>query len=170
MSTIVAGRFDTQEAATAAIDALERAGFARGDAQSFYVTPRGMRGNVPIVDNEQREVGTSHAGEKAVKGALVGGAVGLAAGVGAAPLAVPGALAAGVIAGAGVGAYTSSLGGAVTGSGGGRIEEKAERGEPIERGSGMFVAVNADALGSDKAVQALRDAGAQDIERANGEW
>ena len=170
MSTIIAGRFETQDAANAAVEALQRAGFAQSDVQSFYVSPPGMHGNVPVIDNEQPEVGTSHAGEKAAKAAVAGAAVGLAAGLAAAPLAVPGAVVAGAVAGAGVGAYGSSLAGAVSGSGGGEVERKAERGEPVERRSGMMVAINADTLGADKAIQALRQAGAQDIERATGEW
>jgi uncharacterized membrane protein len=170
MSTIIAGRFETQDAADAAVAALERAGFAATDVQSFYLTPRGMRGNVPVVDNDQPAVGTKHAGPKAAVGAAAGAVVGLAVGVAAAPLAAPAAAAAGAVAGVGVGAYGGALVGGVSGSGGGDVEAKAEHEEPIERRSGMIVAVRADAAGPDHVIQALRDAGAEDIERATGEW
>jgi hypothetical protein len=170
MSTIIAGRFDTQEHADEGMAALERAGFTSRDLQSFYISPPGMHGNVPIVDNEQPEVGTRHAGAKAAAGAVLGGAVGLAAGIAAAPLAAPAAAAAGAIAGTGVGAYGGSLIGSMQGSGGGEIERKAERGEPVERRSGILVAVCVDTYGADRAIQALRGSGAQDIERATGVW
>jgi uncharacterized membrane protein len=170
MSTIIAGRFDTQDEANAAVAALERAGFAATDVQSFYLTPRGMRGNVPVVDNEQRRVGTEHSGAKAATGAAVGAALGLAAGVAAAPLAAPAAAAAGAIAGVGVGAYGGSLIGGVSGSGEGQAEAGAEEDEHAERRSGMMVAVRADADGEARAIQTLRKAGALDIERASGEW
>lgn len=170
MSTIIAGRFDTQDAANAAVETLQRAGFAAGDVQSFYLSPPGMHGNVPIVDDEQPQVGTQGAGKKAMTGALIGGAVGLAAGIAAAPLAAPAAAAAGALGGAGVGAYTSSLAGTLAGSGGGEVEDKAMHDEPIERHSGMMVVINADAKGADAAIAALRTAGAYEIERATGEW
>jgi hypothetical protein len=169
MSTIIAGRFDTQDEANAAVEALERAGFAQSDMQSFYLTPRGMRGNVPVVDNDQPRVGTEHAGKTAAAGAAVGAALGLAVGVAAAPLAAPAAAAAGAIAGVGVGAYGGSLIGGVSGSGEGQAEAKAEEDEPAERRSGMMVAVRADAR-EELAIQTLRQAGALEIERATGEW
>lgn len=170
MATIIAARFDTQDAANSALDALTHAGFARTDMQAFYLSPPGQHGNVPVVDNEQPEVGTHNAGKKAIAGALLGGAAGLAAGVAAAPLAAPAAAAAGTLAGAGVGAYGSSLAGAVSGSGGGEVERKAMKDEPVERRSGMMVAVHADAIGADRAIQVLRDAGGYELERATGEW
>src|SRR4051812_38660710 len=163
MSTIIAGHFDTQDAANEGVLALKRAGFADADLQSFYVSPPGVRGNVPVIDNEQPQVGTEGAGRKAAVSAVVGGAVGLAAGIAAAPLAAPAAAAAGAIAGAGVGAYGGSLIGGVAGSGGGRVEQKAERGERLERRSGMMLAVCADRIGAEQAIQLLRAAGAADI-------
>ena len=169
MATIIAGRFETQDDANAAADALKSAGFADTHIQVFYVSPPGMHGNVPIVDNEQPEVGTDDAGRTAVKGALIGAAAGLAVGVLAAPLAVPAAAGAAALAGAGVGAYGSSLAGAVTGAGDSETEEKAERGEPIERHSGMLVAVMADG-NIDRAIDTLRAAKGSEIERAEGEW
>jgi hypothetical protein len=170
MSTIIAGRFDTQDAANDALSALQSAGFSERDVQSFYISPPGMHGNLPVVDDEQPEVGTKGAGAKAATVAAIGGVVGLAAGVAAAPLAAPAAAAAGAIAGAGVGAYGGALVGGVTGSGGGEVEAKAERAEPVERRSGMMVAVRADAVGVEQAIQTLRALGAHDIERATGEW
>jgi hypothetical protein len=77
---------------------------------------------------------------------------------------------AGAIAGTGVGAYGGSLIGSMQGAGGGEVERKAERGEPIERRSGILVAVCVDAFGADRAIQALRASGAHDIERATGVW
>ena len=170
MSTIIAGHFDTQDAADQALSLLSRAGFSSTDVQTFFVSPAGMRGNLPVVDNEQPPVGTEGAGARAGKAAAIGGAVGLAAGLAAAPLAAPAAAAAGALAGAGVGAYTGSLIGGVTGSGGGEVEDKAEHGKRIERRSGMMVAVCADRLGEQQAIATLRQAGARDIERATGQW
>ena len=79
MATIIAGRFHTQDAANEAVSALERAGFSARDLQSFYISPPGMHGNVPVVDNDQPQVGTEHAGAKALTGAAVGALAGVAA-------------------------------------------------------------------------------------------
>jgi hypothetical protein len=170
MSTIIAGRFEIQDVANAAVAALQRAGFAASDVQSFYLTPTGMRGNVPVVDNDQPRVGTEHSAAKAATGAAAGAALGLVAGVAAAPLAAPAAAAAGAIAGVGVGAYGGSLIGGVSGSGEGQADARAEEDEPTERRSGMMVAVRADADDEARAIQTLRQAGALEIERAIGEW
>ena len=169
MATIIAGRFDTQEAADSALDALARAGFARSDMQSFYLTPPGQHQMHPLGGDAHHDEGTKHAGGTAIAGAVIGGAAGLVAGVAAAPLAAPAAAGAGALAGAGVGAYGASLRGALQGTEGGE-PEKASREEPVERRGGMMVAIHADGDAADRAIRALRDAGAYQLERATGEW
>ena len=168
MAIIIAGRFDTQDAANQALDALERGGFGRTDMQSFYLTPPGQHHVQPLGGDAHHDEGTKHAGKTAAVGAAIGAAVGLAAGVAAAPIAAPAIAGAAAIAGAGVGAYGSSLRGALAGTEDGEVD-KASREEPVERRGGMMVAVRADDR-TDNAVQTLRTAGAYQIERATGEW
>ena len=167
MSTIIAARFDTQEDADGAVAALTRDGFTGSDIQTFYLSPAGMHGDAPVVDNERTPVATEGGGRRAAAAAAVGGAVGLAAGIAAAPVVAPAIAVGAAIAGAGVGGYGGALIGGVTGSAG---DEKGETGERIERRAGIMVAICADTVGSDKAISGLRAAGALDIERATGTW
>jgi hypothetical protein len=173
MSTIIAGRFATQEAAASAVEALQSAGIERNSISSFYVTPPGQHGNLPVVDNPgPSAVGTEEAGPSAIRSAAAGGAVGAAVGavIGAA-LDAPVTTGVGALAGAGVGAYGGSLRGAVRGAGGGEVAEMAREGDPLEHASGTMVAVRADRANvEDQAIAVLRRAGAEDLERATGDW
>lgn len=171
MSHIIAARFETQDAANHALEELHRVGFAVDEAFTFYLTPPGQHGELPLGGDAHHDEGTKHAGGKAAAGAAIGGAAGLAIGVVAGALAAPPALAAGgALAGAGVGAYGSALAGALKGSRGGE-QEKASEEEPVERPAGMMVAACVDREGmEDAAIRALRGAGAEQVERAQGEW
>ena len=168
MATIIAGRFDTQAQADAALDALTRASFGREEASSFYLNPAGRHSEYPIGGDAHHDEGTKKSGPAAAAGATIGGIAGAALGTAAAALAEPGFTAAGAIAGAGVGAYVGSLAGGLSGAEAGD-PQKASIEEPVERVSGVMVAVLADGK-EDAAIQTLRAQGAASIERASGTW
>jgi hypothetical protein len=177
MTPIIAGRFDQQTQAEQAANALKREGFAEDDITLFYVNPPGQHGTFPIGGDREASPGATHAHSGAVKGAAVGTAVGLGVGLAAAPLVGP---AAAVV---GAGAYAGSLLGAL-----GNTEEEPSRDEvepraesvarqPVAemvrpvRAAGMMVAVRAPEFARRvAAVNALRAAGALDIERSDGTW
>jgi hypothetical protein len=105
-----------------------------------------------------------------MSGAAAGGAVGIAVGLATVPVLGPGA----AVAAAGVGAYVGSLYGAL---GNTDDENKAEvrmaSGEPhhseVLRKTGMLVAVSVPASAQqDTAMRILRERGATDIERLEG--
>ena len=171
MAKILAGRFDTHEQAEAAVNALKGAGFGTLDVTSFYVNPPGQHAQYPIGGDAHHDEGTKEAGPAAARTAALGGAAGLALGTAAgAAIGGPGFVAAGAIAGAGVGGYVGALGGGLKGSRGGDPGEATVE-EPVEGPAGVMVAVCiSDARAEDQAVQVLRAQGAQDIERAEGEW
>ena len=169
MSTIIAGRFDTQAAAEQALEALRSVGFQRDEIETFYVSPPGNHETLPTEPSGAVKKGTEGAGRNALIGAALGGAAGLA--IGATAGAAASAIAIGAaIGGAGVGAYTSSLGGALKGAGDPEGEELSHE-ELHEHPGGMMVAARVDREGTaEQALRVLREAGARDIERANGEW
>ena len=171
MAKILAGRFDTHEQAETAVNALKDAGFGASDVTSFYVNPPGQHAQYPIGGDAHHDEGTKEAGPMAARTAALGGAAGLALGTAAgAAIGGPGIIAGGAIAGAGVGGYVGALGGALKGSRAGDPSEATVE-EPVEGPAGAMVAVcMRDARAEDQAVQVLRAQGAQDIERAEGEW
>jgi hypothetical protein len=179
MTPIIAGRFEQQTQAEHAVSALKGEGFAEDDITVFYVTPPGQHGTFPIGGDREASPGATHTHIGAIKGAAVGTAVGLGVGLAAAPLVGPAA----TVVGAGAGAYAGSLLGGL-----GNTEEEPSRDEveaqgesaapqPVAemvkpvRAAGMMVAVRAPEFARRvAAVNALRAAGARDIERADGTW
>jgi hypothetical protein len=180
MTPIIAGRFEEEAQAEAAVAALRHGGFNADDVTGFFVNPAGQHATYPIGGDSDASAGAKHAYGGALKGAAVGTTVGVGVGLAASPVLGPAA----VIAGAGVGAYAGSLVGAL-----GKMEEKPVTAKPDEqvvervatsdaptdtarvRSSGMFVAVRAVEFAKRvAAVNALRANGAQDIERADGTW
>lgn len=170
MSHIIAGRFETQEAADRAAAALAAAGFDRSEYGTFFLTPPGQHSQYPIGGDAHHDEGTKHSGAKAAVGGAVGGVAGLAAGALAAAAGEPGIVPAAVIAGAGVGAYVGSLQGALSGTRAGDPAQATPE-EPVERHSGVILAVCADREGAhDRAIELMRQEGALDVEEAEGVW
>lgn len=179
MTPIIAGRFEQQAQAEQAVDALRRKGFTEDGISVFYVNPPGQHGTFPIGGDRQVSPGATHAHGGALEGAASGTAIGLGVGLAAGPLVGPAA----AIVGASAGAYAGSLAGAL-----GNTEEAPARNEvepqaesispqPVAemvkptRAAGMMVAVRAsDFAWRVAAANALRAAGARDIERADGTW
>ncbi len=182
MTPIIAGRFEQEAQAEAAVAALRHGGFDAADVTVFFVNPAGQHATYPIGGDRDASPGAKHAYGGALKGAAVGTTVGAGVGLAASPALGPAA----VVAGAGVGAYAGLLVGAL-----GKMEEKPATAKPDEhvvepaatttaprdtdtaslRSSGIFVAVRAVEFAKRvAAVNALRAKGAQDIERADGTW
>lgn len=178
MSTIIAGRFESQDHAERAMAALRQAGFPQDAISHFYVNPDGQHDIYPIGGDQESSPGARDSGKGAAAGAGVGATAGAIAGAAAIPVIGP----AGVAIGAGLGAYTGSLVGAMSQTDeesevdeaeeAGEIEqEEIDQHEVMERQAGTHVAVrigDAPELSKDRAVQALRGAGGIDIERAEG--
>jgi hypothetical protein len=155
-ATIIAGRFEEQDRAQAALRTLTDEGFPEGRSTCFFVNPPGHHDRYPIGGDQDESPGATHADSGALKGAGIGGAIGLGAGLAAAPLAGPAAVA----AGAGVGAYVGALAGALGGMG--------NRHMPLRK-SGFLTAVRVDDPAEERsAVRVLQAAGACEIERAEG--
>jgi hypothetical protein len=174
MANIIAGRFHTQAEADRALAALQNAGLESGEYGSFFLNPPGQHAIHPIGGDAHTSEGASEAGKTGGVGAAIGGAAGLVIGTAAAAVAAPGFTPAAAIGGAGVGAYVGSLAGSLSGthdSDPAVVRETPPEEAPAERPSGIIVAVCVDRSGTeDLALRALRDAGALEVERAQGDW
>ena len=164
MSTIIAGRFQLQQEAEDAIEALAQAGFARDRVATFFVNPAGQHDTFPIGGDRALSPGAKESGKGIAAGAATGAAVGAAAASVLGPI--------GTVTGSLVGAHVGGLVGSLS-----QMKEKGETGEHAEdvenaapvRKSGMIVAVAVDhGESEDRAINVLRSLGAADIERAQG--
>src|SRR2546427_2316451 len=109
MTNIVAGRFEQQTDADAAIAELVRQGFDRDRVTSFFVTAPGEHAKSLIGGDREASPGAETAGTGAVAGAAIGGAVGIGLGLAATPVVGPVA----VPTAGGVGGYMGALAGAL---------------------------------------------------------
>jgi hypothetical protein len=174
MSTIIAGRFQGQDEAQAALHALMQAGLPEEHTALFFVNPPGQHDLYPVGGDSDDSPGAHRAPEGAATGAAVGGAVGLLVG-GVVPAIVPAVALAGAAVGAGLGAYTGSLLGTLNHLGepvkpgsDGAAEHAAQEQQPL-RHSGMLVAAETpDEAARDLAMRVLREQGAVDIEENEG--
>jgi hypothetical protein len=164
MTTIIAGRFDTHEPAQRAIDALLARGFQQGDTSEFFVNPAGQHGQIPTGGDQFADAQSSKAHVGAGVGAAAGGALGLAA-----VAAVPGigtAIAAGLVA---LGAFSGSFLGTMN-----KLGDSSAAGEleasPGRHGGEMVAVRVLNAEAEQAAISVLREHGALDVERHEGEW
>ena len=171
MHTIIAGRFELQDQADAALAALRQAGFPRDALAAFYLNPNGQHAIYPIGGDDESSPGARRSGVGAAKGGGIGAAVGAVAGAATSPLIGP----VGIAIGAGIGAYTGSLVGAVS-STDEESDVDEQTGQPsdtqpavTERTPGVLVAVRVDDSSRQQAIDTLRTASAEDIEQAEGE-
>lgn len=182
MTPIIAGRFEQEAQADVAVESLRRQGFSAGDVSVFFLNPPGQHDTFPGGGDSDASIGATEAHNGALKGAAVGGAVGLGVGLAVSPLLGP----LGPIAGASAGAYAGSLVGAFNDMKDPAEEaadaaEKPMSSDPLPpksapdvaapRPSGYMVAAHVvDVTQRTAAVEALRSAGALDIEHADGVW
>ena len=167
MSRIVAGRFDATVDADAAVEVLRREGFSPQEIDSFYVAPPGQNDMTPLGgDAPHASAGSRYAGTGAVLGAIAGGLAGMLI----AYLVARDYGAVVILFGAGLGAYVGSFLGTVGKVRGGRPGEASIE-HPVEPKGGRMLAVCVDRPGTDaRAVKVLRELGARDLGRAEGEW
>lgn len=165
MTTIIAGRFAQQDDVQKAIIALENAGAPAAQITSFYVNPPGQHDLYPVGGDRDESPGAEDSDKGTAAGLGVGGVIGGAAGAATTPVTGP----LGAITGALVGGHVGSLIGSLS-----QTDEAHEM--PPVRKSGMLVAVTAMSEEEERrAIETLRNAGAFDLERAdgqieNGEW
>jgi hypothetical protein len=166
VAKIIAGRFDATLDADAAVEALRREGFERDELDCFYVSPPGQHDMTAVGGDSHSSAGSRFAGLGAILGAVLGGLLGMLV----AWLVADNYRAAAVLFGAALGAYVGSFLGAMNRVRGGRRAE-ATREHPVEPKAGRMIAVRTDRPGSDqRAVKVLRELGARDVGRAEGDW
>jgi len=163
MATIIAGGFETYVEAQDGLRRLAQAGVNSEYLCEFRVNPPGMHDTTPVGGDRDESPGAHEADTGASKGVALGAAAGTAAGVALTPLLGP----AGIVAGAGVGAYTGSLLGSRKG-----IANEAQPDHTTLRPAEALIAVNLDGAGvpEESVVRAFEEAGAWQIERAEGRW
>lgn len=163
MATIIAGGFETIVEAQDALRRLAEAGVNSEYLCEFRVNPPGMHDTTPVGGDRHESPGAHEADSGATKGAAVGATIGTVAGVAITPLLGP----AGIVAGAGVGAYAGSLMGSRKG-----IENEPQPDHTVLRPAEAMIAVNLDGAGipEDRVIGIFEEAGAWQIERAEGRW
>lgn len=155
MAHIIAGMVETMTEAERTREALLAAGFPAEHVVSFFNNAPGQHGETPIGGDETADPKAEGVHKGTAAGAAIGGAIGLAAGLTAGPAAP---------AVAAVGAYVGSLAGTA------RATED-EDARTSRRPAGVIVAVNVGSTDrEDEAIRVLREAGADNIERAEGLW
>ncbi|HEY8450415.1 MAG TPA: hypothetical protein VIL95_08050 [Bacillota bacterium] len=157
MAKVVVGTFPSREQAERGAERLQRAGFSR---DAISLVSKGERGA------EQRQESMTNLGEAtggAMWGAGIGAGAGLLASAGA--LAIPGIgplIAAGPLAATLSGAAVGGLAGGLADWG--IPEERGRFYEEEVRAGRVLCAVEADEGEEDRAEQALREAGAANVE------
>jgi hypothetical protein len=165
MSHIVAGRFDNTVDADHALASLQRAGFRSGEYESFYVSPPGQHGSLPIGGDSHSDAGSKKAGVGALLGAVVGAAIGV--GMGTFIMNDLGLV--GLFLGTIMGAYLGSFAGGVAKMRDRSAETTAEH--PLQGAGGRMIAINVDRAEMEaRAVEVLRRHGAREVGRTEGEW
>ncbi|MFC7288156.1 hypothetical protein ACFQPC_08930 [Herminiimonas glaciei] len=155
MTVIIAGHFEQQDEAKAALAALLRAGAPETQLTSFYVNPPGQHDMFPIGGDRDESPGAEDSDKGSIAGLAAGGLIGGAAGTAAGPL--------GAVTGALVGAHIGSLVGTLTST-------DEEKDTPPLRKAGMLVAVTVTSEEEEeKAIATFRGLGAQCVERAEGQ-
>ncbi|MCE3262336.1 MAG: hypothetical protein K0R43_1415 [Pseudoduganella sp.] len=157
MSTIIAGHFQLQDEVQDASAALQAAGFAAERISTFYSNPPGQHAVIPTGGDRVASPGAQDTPEGLAKGEVTGAAVGAA--LGAATIPVTGPL--GPVLGGLVGAHVGSL------YSFSELKEKDESGPP-PRQAGMLVAVAVDEADVPRAIDLMRQQGAQAVERSEG--
>lgn len=168
MTLIVAARFNTFDAAQIAASQLMATGITADNLFTFFVNPVGSHDHHLADDDPASEGGLVGALAGAAVVGLIGACVGAIMGF------AFGSTIIGIVGGAGVGAYVGSLAGALRMLGRKRPERsprerkaaKAKEGRP----SGVLLAVHVETEDELRIARMLRDAGGQEVERAQGRW
>ncbi|MEF3064015.1 hypothetical protein [Pandoraea apista] len=164
MAMIVAGRFTTFDQANLVASRLYDRSFRPSDVSVFFLNPTGQHARFPIGGDVDADAAARPAGKGAAQGVIAGGALGL----------VLGALLMGVwrfwlvpVVGMMGGAYLGAFFGALRRM---RSRERVSASEAGMRDAGVMLATHVNESTADAAIAVLRDAGAAEIEQANGVW
>ena len=163
MGSIIAARFELQDEAARAVNALVDAGFARERISSFFVNPAGQHDRFAVGGDRDKSPGAEETDKGAAAGVAAGAGAGAVAGVAAAPVAGP----LGPVLGGLVGGHLGGLVGSLS----------ATDDDPVPlRVAGMLVAVqlddsaaSADSAVEQRAMRVLQDLQGADLERAEGQ-
>ncbi|MDR3101382.1 MAG: hypothetical protein LBV73_30495 [Paraburkholderia sp.] len=161
MSLIVAGRFTTFPAAEAVAEQLFARGFVEEDVNLFFVNPRGMHDMHHASHSAHADAASPHRKRNLVIGAIAGGVVGIL---------LFGALLTASLPSTAIAAVVGAWIGSRIGAGWQRRAEHEERVHHETRQSGVLLAVHVSAENQATAAEVLREAGANDLERASGQW
>jgi hypothetical protein len=165
VSTIIAGRFQTQDEGTKAVSQLVDAGFPIESTSTFFVNPAGQHDQYAVGGDRDISPGAEDAHTGAETGATTGGIAGLAVGLATLPILGPAA----VIAGAGVGALTGSVSGTMSQLSSPDEAGGEKRANEVVRNSGVLAAVAINAAEErQKAIDVLKTLNAEQIEEAEG--
>ena len=194
MARIIAAHVDNDTRAETLRQSLQSLGVAPSDIQKFYTPPAGQHATYHIGGDVGTDEGARSAAPKQRMGLVVGAVVGALIGlvvarayVGWSPLAWQLTYALAMLLGAGIGAHLGGLMGTMRGlskagkavTGQATIDRTTPRGPeqgprresaPVRRGGLMLAICVRDATRENSVVEALRRAGAQDIEWAEGRW
>jgi hypothetical protein len=166
VDTILFGRIGTQERADSAVAELRERGIAADNISTFYLNAPGQHARYAIGGDRHTDEQAEPAPRGQVAGAAIGAVAGLAVGAAAATVAPP--LAPAIVAGVtGVGALAGSVAGAVAATD--HDDAASDDGSATRRG-GLVVAVRVTPESETIVADALRNAGAEDLERTSGEW
>lgn len=166
MSMIVAGRFTTFPAAEAVAEKLFARGFIEEDVNLFFVNPRGQHAHarhaMGIVTPREPAHTSQHVSRNVATGAVAGALAGVVifAGLSSTLPVVVIAAGVGLCLGAWIGMTTSRQ----------EAREHHERVQHEMRNSGVLLAVHVTPESQAIAADVLREAHADDIERASGQW
>lgn len=164
MSLIVAGRFDTFAEAQKAAQILFAHGFKEEDVTLFFVNPPGQHDHLVGSGAQVADRSSKSISKGAGMGLILGAALG--ASIGAMLCAVFGFPLLLTLIAALVGAYLGSLMGAMAKT----LTSTQERTSAKIHQSGVLVAIHVTLNNQADATAVLRQANAQDIERAHGRW
>ncbi|VVE54918.1 hypothetical protein PCA20602_04977 [Pandoraea capi] len=165
MAMIVAGRFTTFDQANLVASRLYDRSFRPSDVSVFFLNPTGQHATFPVGGDVNADAAARPAGKGAAQGVIAGGAFGLALGAllfisvwrfWLVPVVA-------MMAGAYLGAFFGALGRM-------RSRERVSAREAGMRDAGVMLATHVSEATADTAIAVLRDAGAAEIEQANGVW
>jgi len=165
MAMIVAGRFTTFDQANLVASRLYDRSFRPSDVSVFFLNPTGQHAKFPMGGDVDADAAARPASRGAAQGVIAGGAFGFALGAllyvamwrfWLVPVV-------GMMAGAYLGAFLGAL----------RRMQGRERVSAKQAGmrdAGVMLATHVSESTAGTAIAVLRDAGAAEIEQANGVW
>lgn len=165
MATIIAGRFATFDQANVVARRLYDRAFRPTDVSVFFLNPTDQHATRPTGVGKSTNATDKPAGTGAAQGVIAGGVIGLI--VGAILFAAVWRLWLVPVVAAMGGAYLGAFMGALRRL---RGRQQASQSPTRMHDAGVMLATHVDEATAHTAIEVLREAGAEAIERANGVW